>query len=436
MKLRPFELTLVIIFCGLAIVAVFLLSALDGSSGKVDDDVIVIGAVSIWGTLPQSVMQGVLDEESLADDAYEKVTYRYISPTQFDATLTNALADSEGPDLIIVSQEKLVELRKRIQPVSYEFFPIRDIKNSYLDGAQIFALDDGLYSFPIAVDPLMMYWNRDILATEGMLSSPATWEELINSAFGKLIMRDFDRTIQRGVVAMGEYDNVRNSFGIISALLIQSGSDLVQIDKDGRYQVRLQFAGDEASDPLKTSVDFYTRFSQPSNALYSWNRSFEEDRLEFLSENLALYFGYGSEGSQMERLNPNLNFDIAEIPQGATDTIRRTYGKFYGLSMLKASTNAAGANIVMSSFASQRIADRIAVDSNMVPLRRSSVAAGSNDTYGRINYMSASIALGWLNPKLEVTNVIFSKMTQDVNENRRDSFGAASDASARLSNSF
>lgn len=122
---------------------------------------------------------------------------------------------------MLISHEKLVETRKRIQPVSYESFPIRNIRDSYLDGAQIFALDDGLYGYPIAVDPIMMYWNRDIFANKDLLSAPATWEDLVNSVFPKLIERDSDRTIRQSVVAMGEYDNVRNAFGILSTLLIQ-----------------------------------------------------------------------------------------------------------------------------------------------------------------------------------------------------------------------
>ncbi len=66
------------------------------------------------------------------------------------------------------------------------------------------------------------------------------------------------------------------------------------------------------------TADFYTRFARPDNTLYSWNRSFSSDRDRFVSGDLALYFGYGSEGKELERLNPNLNFDIAEVPQGAT----------------------------------------------------------------------------------------------------------------------
>jgi len=235
---------------------------------------------------------------------------------------------------------------------------------------------------------------------------------------------------------MGEYDNVRNSFAIMSALLLQSGSNGVIATDNGRYQVQLQEARTGNSNPLRVTADFYTRFSKPSNTLYSWNRAFRDDRSVFIAENLAFYFGYGSEARELERINPNLNFDVAEIPQGASDTLRRTYGKFYGISILNSSDNKLGASTVMFNLAGLVNSEQIAMGSNMVPVRRNSIAGGSNDKYGRVIYQSASVALGWLNPDREATDRIFSTMTGDINENRRDLSQAVNDSVNRLEREY
>jgi ABC-type glycerol-3-phosphate transport system substrate-binding protein len=432
MKLRPFELALVIIFICLGVAALLVISNYKSPPPEPPPGGSITGRVSIWGTLPQDAVDDVLEQLELTNEQYKNVSYRYYSPTSFDERLVNALADRTGPDMILVSHERLVDLRKRIQPVSYNSFPLRDVRSLYADGAEIFALDNGLYAFPIAIDPLMMYWNRDILATNGFLEAPATWEVLVNSMFPELIERDFSRSINRSVVAMGEYENVRNAFGVISTLLIQGGSAGVVVGESGTYSIQLQNRLGGGADPLRSAADFYTRFSKPSNTLYSWNRSLPEDRLSFVSEDLALYFGFGSEGSQIQKMNPNLNFDISEVPQNGGDSARRTYGKFYGLSVLTSSANQSGAFAVLSNFSSQGIADAIAVKSNMTPVYRSSLAAGSNDVYGRVAYRSASIARGWLNPNMQQTDSIFQTMTKDINENRRSLAGAVSDASDRL----
>lgn len=435
MKLRPFELALVVIFGFLFFGALLLLST-SNSGGQSDDaSAQVIGNVSIWGTVPAVGVNEVLDGLAVSDKSFEKVSYRYIAEAEFNNELIKALADGEGPDLVFLSHERLVEMRKRISSISYESFPLPDIRNIYVDGANIFALSDGLYAYPIMADPLMMFWNRDIIATEGLFGAPQTWEEFVNQMFPKLIKRDFNRTIERGVVAMGEYDNIRNAFGIISALMIQGGSNLVTEDSRGRYSVQLNVSSGN-NNPLMSAADFYTRFSKPSNALYSWNRSYSEDRSEFTSGNLVFYLGFGSESAVLSKLNPNLNFDVAELPQGATATVRRTYAKFYGLSVLNSSKNLAGASAVMSKFGSEEVSNKLAQASNMAPVRKTSLAAGSNDTYGRVIYQSAAIARGWLNPNIAETNNIFGTMTRDINENRNDLSGATSDAVERIGNTY
>ncbi len=430
MKLRPFELALVIVFLGLIVTSLAVLSVY---KAKPDDDGIPdIGTVTIWGTLSADGFEEIIRSRNDEDGSFKGVTYLAISPDDFDSELVNALADGVGPDVVFISHEQLVAMRKRIQPVSYEAFPLPDIRSTYTDGAQIFALSDGLYAYPIAADPLLMYWNKDILTTDGFLEAPATWEALTNDYLPTLVRRNPDRSIVRSVVAMGEYDNIQNAFGIISSLILQAGTLGVTEKDNKQYQVRLNESVDGQTQPLRVSADFYTRFSRPNNSYYSWNRSFTADKDRFLSEELALYFGYGSEGQEIERKNPNLNFDVAEIPQGATATVRRTYARFYGLSALRSSKNLPGAAQVMAILASQENAEKIALAQRLVPVRKASIAKGSNDVYGRVSYKSAAVAYGWLSPDKSAVDEVFKVMNRDLNENRGEVSSVISDAINRL----
>lgn len=427
MKLRPFELALVIIFVILSAVALLLLSTFQSSQST---EAPLIGPVSIWGTLDRSSMNNLLEELSYSNEEYEQVRYRQLDRRTFSETLTNALADGVGPDILLLSHEQLIELRRRIAPISYESFPIRDVRSAYIDGAEIFALTDGLYAYPIAVDPLMMYWNRDLLANQDFLAPPQTWEDLINTYVPRLTERDFDRTITQSTVAMGEFSNITNAFGIVSMLLIQSGSEGVA-EQGTFYEITLNNAV-QGGQPLTTTLDFYTRFARPNNALYSWNRTFNNDRLAFLAGDLVLYFGYGSEGVDIERANPNLNFDIAEVPQGATATVRRTYGEFYGAALVRNSNNLSGASIVLSTLAGHAIAERIARENNMAPVYRSSLATQSSGTYEREYYRSAAVAYGWLNPERMRTDTIFTTAIREIVEGRSDESSATLDLLNRL----
>ena len=418
MKLRPFELSLIVVFIILAIGALILLSTYKKGAEDPEKGTIFIGEVQIWGTLPEEPITLYLSELSTVNKLLAGISYRYISAEDFDAKLTEALADGTGPDMILTSQEHLVEQRKRIQPISYDSFPLRDLQTNYLDGAGILGLSDGIYGYPFFVDPLMMFWNKDILTNAGFLNPPTTWEELINVQFEKLIEREDDRSISRSVVALGEYDNVRNAFGIISALLLQSGTAGI-VESNGEYNVQLENPVTGESQPLRNSLDFYLRFNKPSNALYSWNRSFAEDRTQFISEELVFYFGFGSEGRVIERLNPNLNFDIAEMPQGAAADVKRTYAHIYSLAPLRSADNLPGSFGVISTLGTGESITKLSALYNMAPALRTLAAAGSNDTYGRYSYKSAAVGFGWLNPQIAESNSVFKRVTSDISDNRR-----------------
>ncbi|MEN9920699.1 MAG: hypothetical protein RL538_592 [Candidatus Parcubacteria bacterium] len=429
MKLRPFELGLVVVFIGLVVVSLVVLSAYKKAPSS---DGPVIGAVTIWGVLPQDAVKPVIDALIEGDEAYARVEYYSVPPESFNSRLVNALADGRGPDAILLSSEQLVEMRKRIKPLSYESFPLRDIKNVYVDGAEIFALSDGLYAYPVAVDPLVMYHNKDLITTDGFLEAPATWEVLVNDYLPTLIRRTPDRSVTRSVLAFGEYSNVEHGFGIISMLLIQAGSKGVTDEEGKGYRINLNTPFEGSSRPLEVIADFYTRFSKPTNSLYSWNRSFSSDLDRFVSGDLIFYFGYASEGTGIERRNPNLSFDVSEVPQGATATVRRTYGRFYGFSVLRTSDNPAGAASVIKTLSSREQSEKIVNAAHMAPTLRSSLSAGSDDIYGRVAYKSASIAYGWLNPGMAATDTIFKTMTEDINENRSSITNAAGDVLDRL----
>lgn len=432
MKLRPFELVMVTVFGVMGLVALVLLSTYSPSSSR--ETPLISGPVLIWGTVDSNAFYDILRPLYDAVPDYRQITYLQKDPATFDSDLINAMADDVGPDVLFLPHEQLIQYRNRIQPISYGDFPLTDFRSLYLDGAEIFAMSDGVYAYPVAVDPLVLYWNRDILASYNYLEAPKTWEVLINEIVPTLIERDFNRTIIRSPLAFGEYRNVQNAFSIISLLLLQGGSQLVVEDRES-YQLMLDETR-TGGRPFTDAVTFYTSFASPSSALYSWNRSKSLDRDEFLAEDLVFYFGKGSEARIIAQRNPNLNFAVAEVPQAQSATIRRTYGVFYGLALLRSSDNKSDSYQAIQLLSGGTNSKQIADVLGMAPAHRAQALAGSNDIYGRISYTSAIVARGWLNPDKRQVDDIFTKMVEDVLANRIAASGAASDAVGRLRDTY
>ena len=118
MKLRPFELTLIVIFIVLIILSLFFMATYKAK--KDNNGLPVIGTITIWGTLPKEGMVQAIKDVTEADEQYKNVTYKEINPDTFDTDIVNALADGKGPDMVLISQERLVSLRSKIKPISYD----------------------------------------------------------------------------------------------------------------------------------------------------------------------------------------------------------------------------------------------------------------------------------------------------------------------------
>ncbi len=409
MKTRPFEIVLITIFVISGLVALAMLSMYQpkGSTGP------SLGAsVVIWGTVPAAAFNAALVPLTKADKTYQVVQYVEKDARTFDSDLLNALADGRGPDIVFLPSEKLVQHRSRIFSLDEKALPIRNFRDTYIGGSEIFALSDGIYAYPVAIDPLVMYYNRTLLGDQSIIYPPKTWPELMPE-IPKLVQKDYNRTISRSAVAFGEYANVTHAYDVISLLLLQGGSSFVT-DQGGKYIVELNQTSSGNVQLLSSALNWYSFFSNPTKDSYSWNSALPDDRSAFTSEKLAFYFGKGSEGAVLQLQNPNLDFDIAPVPQGGLDTTRRTYATFYGLALMKASKNLTGAYTVMQVLGSASQSKVIADALHMAPAHLSTLNAGSNDKYGRISYEAAKVARGWLAPAPDKVNQLFRQAVESV----------------------
>lgn len=431
LNLRPFQIVTLVIFAVLAVIAVLLLSGFSPNNSPEQQR---FGErVEIWGTLPASVFRETLDELSRTDKAYEVVEYIEVDPRNFNLQFVNAVAEGRSPDLLLLSNSEIVLNRNKLLAITYDTLSLRAFKDSYVDGAEIFALADGIYALPLGVDPLVMYWNRDLLATNGLSNPPSTWEEMINQSVPALTQRDNNRNILQSALAFGEVRNVLNAKEAILLLTLQSGSKMIY-EENNQYKVELnQSAAETGLPPLEAATQFYTSFNNPNTTLYTWSRVQPLDRNAFVAGNLALYFGFGSELGTITTQNPNLNFDVAPVPQGASATVKRGYGKFYGFAIPKASANAAGAYQVAGALVSPGVSQSLSAKLDLAPVSRSVLAAGSaGNEFEQVIYRAALIARGWLDPNPTATKDIFQGMIEDVTSARKSINASTKDAEQKV----
>jgi ABC-type glycerol-3-phosphate transport system substrate-binding protein len=429
-NMRPFQIALLAVFAFLAVLAIIFLSAFQ--AGRNEEEFKYGERVVIWGTLSESKFTSVLQTITASDDAFHVVEYFQIPEETFDSELVNAIAEGRTPDLIVLKSDALVTHRAKLYPISYENYSRRDFQDTFVDGGEMFALSEGIYGFPFAIDPMVMYWNRDMFASNGLAQAPVSWEAIVGDVVPRLTIKDTNRNVLQSAVSFGEFRNVAHAKEMLMLLALQSGSQMVTTEEKD-YNVNLNIPIVEGSRaPLEAALQFYTDFSNVNSPLYSWNRSLPVDTQAFLAGDLGLYFGPGSEISDIEGKNPNLNFDVAVVPQGVGATARRTYADFYAFAIPRATRNAQGAFAVSRVLTSAQNAQLLASSFDMSSARRDNISSGDDDLYRKIIIESALIARSWYDPNAKESSSVLMQMVEDVVSNRSRIGEAVEDAVSRL----
>ncbi len=433
MRIRPFEIILIAVFAILAIGGLIYLSTMKGEKNA--EEQTYGSSVVVWGTVDQRQLDAEFQNIASSDKAFEVVRYLRIEERALENELLNAIADGNPPDLVILPHTFIARFRSKLMNVPFESLSERTFRDSYIDGAEVFMFSDGTYAVPFAVDPLVLYWNRDLFANVGLASPPKTWETLVNETTPMLTKTDSRRNISQSAIGMGEYLNVRNAKEILSMLFLQSGTTIAE-EREDKYVVTLNESTGKGLPPAHAALNFYTQFASPVANAFTWSRSLQFDRNAFTAGKLAMYLGFASELSGIEDENPNLSFDIAPVPQAQGATALRSYGTFYGLAIPKTSKNVTGAYLAALKLAGSDIAGGVTKALALTPVHRALYTGVSDDVYGQVFQESALISRGWLDPAPKESNIAFKSMVETITSGRGDTYKSLADTSYTLEELF
>lgn len=387
----------------------------------------ISGTVTMWGTLPASAMRASFE---VIAQTYKDVRVDYTQKNQatFQSELVEALASGVGPDLITVDPGNILVNQARLFPIPYASLPQSSFLATFVDESAQFMTPTGIVALPMTIDPLIMYYNRDMLSSSFTLNPPATWDEVVE--LNKVVTkRDEIGKLSTETVALGTFDNIKNAKDIISLFFLQFGNKIVSYDENQKqYISRLGDSTLQGGLVAMKAIDFYTKFADPlENDHYSWSTNLPMDRDQFIAGKLALYFGYASEITEIRRKNPNLNFQVALMPQLANSPTKVTYGAINGIAAIKMSKNLSLAMIVMQELVKKPAVEAyLAVDPTRIPVRRDMLINMPDDLMKSLFMKSVIISQTWLDPNPVQTAVLFRKYISDINAGLIDTQSAIS----------
>lgn len=367
---------------------------------------------------------------SVLFDAYKKIhpnvsfEYKQADINTYEDDLLNALASGKGPDIFSINNTWLPKYLDKVTPATEQQFPYKEYHDSYIDVVlKDFTKDQKIYGTALAVDSLALYYNKDILGTVGIVAPPKTWSELAQDV-RRIVRQDQTGYFTRSGVAIGTSGNVNRSQDIVALLMLQAGA--TPWSADG---LSPSFASKEG----ESGLSFYTSFADPSSPNYNWNARSDYSIDAFANGRAAFLYSYTYARDQILAKSPNLNFDVASVPQVNLDANSVNFANYFGEVVNKQSPNAAVAWDFLHFISSKDALDKYYAKTKQPSSRRDLIALQIPDLIIGVFANANLTAKSFYKPDEVKMNVIMNKMIDNVLINNQSPSQALNQAQSEAS---
>jgi ABC-type glycerol-3-phosphate transport system substrate-binding protein len=419
----------------LGVLGIFVFSISQFGKSNVDPN--LTGNIVVWGTLPAEKMSEFFYEYSQNAKTYS-VSYVEVPEDKFINRFIEASANEQGPDLMLLPENILVPLKGFVFPLDENIIAETTYKNMYARSTFKYFAPTGVFGLPVAIDPLVMYVNTDILTNAGFTRPPATWGDVplyVSRVLG--FTTTYENSVQRAI-ALGSLNNIVRNREILLTLLMQLKNDVIvrkfteKQEKDKlNYEESFESVFGVSNEELKIKNDalaeqvfvFFTSFVNPSiREAYTWSKKAPVDRDLFAAGNLGLYFGLASDKNYIDSKNPHLAYELALVPspQGPTSEFRNvSYAKLYAMSMNLRTRRQELSYKVMQDLVSKDMTSKIVSAYNMAPARQDELYVAQKDPVKDIVYRSAERGDIIMEPIPNLVNTIFGQVIDAFSGSRQ-----------------
>ncbi len=388
----------------------------------------ISGQVTIWGTYPRVFVQEYLDIATAKNTEID-IFYEEKPADSFRTDLIEALANGQAPDIVISDSEHIFSFKDKLYTIPFATYNERLYRDTFIDGASIFLSKEGVVAIPLTVDPLVVYYNKNLLAGQNYVVPPTTWAGLVQS-LPRFVKRDARGIVTQTAIGLGETDNIDHFKDILSALFLQTGNPIVVLNPTtGAYEQRISTSAvDQEELVTAKALDFYTSFSNQANSTFSWTRTLPSSLDTFLSGKSAFYIGPASELFTIQARNPNLSFDVTTLFQ-PDDAIRpTTYGVFSGVAIVKSTKNFNAAYSILGTMTSKEFVQYLSSSVSIPSARRDLLLEQQKNPYVQSYFKASLSAFAWPDLDSRSSEIIFRDMIRAVNSGRSNSTQAIREA--------
>ncbi|MCX6812417.1 MAG: extracellular solute-binding protein [Candidatus Berkelbacteria bacterium] len=300
--------------------------------------------IVVWGFQDEDVFKPIIKDFQSQN---KNVNVTYIKKTldaNYENDALNSILSGAGPDVWAIPNDWVYRHKDKLAPMPDTLLSSKKIvaKDYFADIIlKDNVIENKIYGLSPTVDVLQAYYNptlfdsaksafdkanqnNDALRTQIdkiFNNFPITWEEF-NKIIPYLTAKN-GATITTAGAAIGSAGNVSDSADLLSLLMLQNQTKITADDlSQATFNLPVKNSANQDVFAGKNALDFYTSFSNPGSADYTWNSAQSNDIDAFVNGKVAMIFGCSNLAGYFRQVYPNFSFAQARVPQvGDTNSI-------------------------------------------------------------------------------------------------------------------
>jgi multiple sugar transport system substrate-binding protein len=395
-------------------------------------------ALEFWGISDEPAAFASLIQGFKKEYSHISINYTLKDQNTYHEDLLRALADNKAPDILMLQDNWLPYYGDKIYPLDLtkdRYFNLLDLEQTFsrISRNEI-VKGNYLLGLPLYTDVLSLYYNKDVFNNYNIVLPPTTWEEILN-LISTLRRVNPQGQITRAAIALGSSSNVDREVDIISALMMQYGSEIVDV---AQKKAIFNFSVDREGKKIisgEEALSFYTQFNDPYSRYYTWNDNFADSVIAFSRGETVMMIGYNQAKEKIDKYGHNLNYGIAPLPQFANSSSKINYGQTMALVVLKNSKYHQESWNFLKFLSQKNNAQNYFLQTKNPPTRLDLIQEYLNDLDSGIFIREIATSRNWYQYDFQSINTIFKEMVEAVTY-KGDSFSKAVNTAVERINYF
>jgi len=375
-------------------------------------------SLEIWGIIDEPAVFTPLINSFQKNNRNISVHYVQKDSATYQDDLLKAFAANKAPDIFMLFGNWLPSYQDKIEPLNLK--NDKDLNSLIISQTfpQVVQDDlvnnDFLLGIPLYIDTLALYYNKDIFDYYNIALPPQTWDEVVK-LIPKLRKINSQGQVTRAAIALGTSNNIDWASDILSELMMQLGSSMV----NKTYQTVTFNESVTQNDlriiPGEEALKYFTQFANPKSSLYTWNNSFPNSVSAFSQGKTAMMLGYNQAQNAIQKEAPGLRYGIASFPYFSGNEEKINYARTMNLVVFNRSSYLKEAWQFLKYLSQSNNSQYYFLQTKNPPARRDLIISlAVNDSQAGVFASQILTSRDWYQIDAQEISIIFNNMIESV----------------------